>query len=243
MGVARMLLERPSVLSMPVEKRFRFWMSLVKIGRRIWGHTSTSTQRILGGLLVKYGLGVVPNEATVMQLIARSTAIPVPRVVDCVTWEDRTLIVQDYVNGIELAQVFRKLDAEQLRKVGESLRTLLAQLRSIPHPPDAGIAAFGGGPVLDLRISMFEHPFGPFSSLREFNQALLEHSTLEIPEDEREAFESTISPVYRCDEARYKIVLTHDDLHPANILVNRRDHSTILAIIDWEYAAWMPEYW
>jgi len=39
------------------------------------------------------------------------------------------------------------------------------------------------------------------------------------------------------------IVFTHADLHPSNIIVDPESPSTVLAIINWVYSAWWPEYW
>lgn len=39
------------------------------------------------------------------------------------------------------------------------------------------------------------------------------------------------------------INITHGDLHPSNILVSRSGSPRILALIDWEQAGWLPEYW
>ena len=38
-----------------------------------------------------------------------------------------------------------------------------------------------------------------------------------------------------------KIYLTHGDLMPQNILVDK--NICPVALIDWETASWMPEYW
>lgn len=39
---------------------------------------------------------------------------------------------------------------------------------------------------------------------------------------------------------KHKIVFTHGDFRPANIIV-RDGH--VAAILDWELAGWYPEYW
>ena len=38
----------------------------------------------------------------------------------------------------------------------------------------------------------------------------------------------------------HKIVMTHGDLHPRNIIIK---NYKIAAIIDWEHAGFYPEYW
>lgn len=50
----------------------------------------------------------------------------------------------------------------------------------------------------------------------------------------------------------HRIVFTHGDLHPRNIMVswegNQRsvaaaENLRVTAILDWEFAGWYPEYW
>ncbi|CRK13894.1 hypothetical protein BN1723_010163 [Verticillium longisporum] len=40
-----------------------------------------------------------------------------------------------------------------------------------------------------------------------------------------------------------KVVFTHGDLHPTNIMVNPVSPEQIVAIIDWEQSGWWPDYW
>ncbi|CRK19488.1 hypothetical protein BN1708_012645 [Verticillium longisporum] len=40
-----------------------------------------------------------------------------------------------------------------------------------------------------------------------------------------------------------KVVFTHGDLHPTNIMVNPDSPGQIVAIIDWEQSGWWPDYW
>jgi hypothetical protein len=38
----------------------------------------------------------------------------------------------------------------------------------------------------------------------------------------------------------HRIVFTHGDLSPRNVIVKER---RVQALLDWEYAGWYPEYW
>jgi hypothetical protein len=40
-----------------------------------------------------------------------------------------------------------------------------------------------------------------------------------------------------------KVVFTHADLHPSNIMVSADATGRLLAIIDWHQSGWYPEYW
>lgn len=39
------------------------------------------------------------------------------------------------------------------------------------------------------------------------------------------------------------IVFTHAELHCSNILVDPDNPSTIVAILNWHYSGWWPDYW
>lgn len=40
-----------------------------------------------------------------------------------------------------------------------------------------------------------------------------------------------------------RIVFTHADLHPSNIIMSADSSGRILAVIDWHQSGWYPEYW
>lgn len=39
------------------------------------------------------------------------------------------------------------------------------------------------------------------------------------------------------------IDFTHGDLHRSNIIISAQEPYRVLAIVDWEQAGWLPEYW
>ncbi|KAK5175653.1 uncharacterized protein LTR77_000792 [Saxophila tyrrhenica] len=51
------------------------------------------------------------------------------------------------------------------------------------------------------------------------------------------AIRTSISRSLRTD---HRVVFTHGDLNPRNIIV---ENGTIKALLDWEFAGWYPEYW
>ena len=40
-----------------------------------------------------------------------------------------------------------------------------------------------------------------------------------------------------------EITLTHGDIHPRNIIVSRTSPPKVLALVDWEFVGWYPDYW
>ncbi|KAI9058676.1 kinase-like protein [Trametes sanguinea] len=107
-------------------------------------------------------------------------------------------------------------DVSSANQLGDDLRRAFAELRSIPPPdPDA---------------------FGPFPSQQAFKAAIFSQIGLDyaylLPE-----LRQIAEPVHA---KRHRIVFTHADLHPGNILVK---DGRLAGIIDWERAGWLPEYW
>jgi hypothetical protein len=110
------------------------------------------------------------------------------------------------------------------------LKDYLAELKAIPNPfsPDKAISNTLGEACRDRRIRG-AMPVGPFANEAAFSQVLR----------------------FSDEPARrgHKIVFTHADLNPRNILVDRvtlSDGSTgwcVKGIVDWENAGYYPEYW
>ncbi|KAF9512173.1 hypothetical protein BS47DRAFT_1394462 [Hydnum rufescens UP504] len=55
--------------------------------------------------------------------------------------------------------------------------------------------------------------------------------------------DSAPEPVRTVHSVRHRLVFTHDDLALRNIMVADDDSGRIAALIDWECAAWLPDYW
>ncbi|KAI0765154.1 hypothetical protein C8Q74DRAFT_1032705 [Fomes fomentarius] len=62
--------------------------------------------------------------------------------------------------------------------------------------------------------------------------------TYDMPSGQSEAIHDLIR---RAHSRPHRLCLTHNDLAPQNILVG--EDYNITGIVDWEAAAWMPEYW
>ncbi|KAI0503232.1 hypothetical protein F5B22DRAFT_560991 [Xylaria bambusicola] len=107
------------------------------------------------------------------------------------------------------------------------LRDYINQLRAVEG---SYIGGLGRKPVVDTRL--FGEDGGPFRCEAEWNEFLLEVLVGTCPQ----VLKTMIRSQLRQD---HKIILTHGDLHPSNILI--RD-GRIVALIDWERAGSYPEY-
>lgn len=74
----------------------------------------------------------------------------------------------------------------------------------------------------------------PFFTEAAFNEFLLSNTISTTPTIYRKMLQHLVSTT------AHKILFTHGDLSPTNIIVKE---GRIVGIVDWEYAGWYPEYW
>jgi hypothetical protein len=81
-------------------------------------------------------------------------------------------------------------------------------------------------------------PPAHFNSCKQFNDWLssLPWLTLTLPKGFQDPWREFLP-----DDA--SITLTHGDLHRSNIMVSSTGPPKVLAIIDWAYAGWYPDFW
>lgn len=92
------------------------------------------------------------------------------------------------------------------------------------------IGGWGGGNLCAGRIESTR--IGPFSTERNLYDYMISMSHL----DKQEHLKVVARELH---STPHQIVLSHGDIHPSNILVDR---NKVSEIIDWECCAWMPDY-
>ncbi|KAF8166061.1 kinase-like domain-containing protein [Pholiota molesta] len=189
-------------------------------------------------LYAKQGFYVTVHEALAPQYIAEHTTISVPRMLDVIELAhgEGNFLLMTAVKGREYGPTGVLLDVmpeSQRAAFTETLRGWFDQLRRLQPPDDHTISGFMLTGVMSFRIA---HPslVGPFASQDEFHaQHFCQpfstyHDELSTALDKRA-------------KTQYKICFTHGDITPHNILVD--ENLRPCALIDWECAGWMPEYW
>ncbi|KAL1747903.1 kinase-like domain-containing protein [Schizophyllum fasciatum] len=190
------------------------------------------------GLFIKYSR--TPYEATVLPYVAARTSIPVPTVIDSVQIQEKLFaLVITEMPGYDLDATFREMTDAQTAHVARQLSGLLAQIRALPHPQAPQVCGLDGGPIYDNRLSYDMYPWGPFASVPEFHEYMVKRSDLRF--DNCEDPEAVLAVLRQSHSKPHRVCFTHGDFHPGNILVD--DDFNVTAILDWEMAAWMPEYW
>lgn len=184
--------------------------------------------RVGNNLVVKSGK-IRSHEAQTLRFIATNTTIPVPKVHD-VRWEDGQVvsIVMDYMPGKRLDEAWDTLDSNQKLSIADELHSYINQLRNLKGDY---IGAIDRGKAIIGQIASIEG--GPFDSEQQFNEFFLGDIVKSAPDILRHYAKFALMDTH-------KIVFTHADFAPRNILV---EGGRVTAILDWEYAGWYPEHW
>ena len=207
---------------------------LAKLGLWIYGTDDRPmfVQRLPFGLFLKYrgDAAMLHNEYNALRRVHQETSVPVPEPFDVIPDGDDSYLLIGRVPGVPLwrcQEVFSDRDCDE---IVAQLKDYVAQLRDMPKTvnPEMAICNSLGGPCRDHRIRSAD-PIGPFVDEAAFSQCV----------------RFSDEPSRR----GHKIVFTHADLNPRNILVDQvalPDGSSgwrVTGIVDWETAGYYPEYW
>ncbi|THU81877.1 hypothetical protein K435DRAFT_972187 [Dendrothele bispora CBS 962.96] len=197
-----------------------------------------------------------PDEALAIEFVRAHTSIPVPQVLDVIPYSPKDesfpdsallsalgpsyswLTLMTALPGQPLFEDgvgIRLVDAteEQRAVVGNVLSDWISQLRNIPPSHPQRVCGFSGGSFKSHRIS--GRRVGPFDNPAEFHAQSF-CTVVDPAADER-----VERLVAERPHKKYRICLTHGDLLLHNILAD--DNYRPIGLVDWECAAWMPEYW
>ena len=197
---------------------------------------------------VKFGAVVSLSEAEMMKFIAGNTAVPVPKVHAAFT-DSKTqvsYIIMDYVPGSTLESLAPTLSAEEKTAICLQVRECIKELRELP--PQGYFGVIGRKPYHDaVHWTPDNDPIvsGPFNTQAELNEGILARLRLSETDTYVQYIKSLMEPIFR----GHRPVLTHGDLQPKNIMVNKigscEDGSGKfeVTLIDWELSGWYPEFW
>ncbi|OSX62463.1 hypothetical protein POSPLADRAFT_1040047 [Postia placenta MAD-698-R-SB12] len=173
----------------------------------------------------------VAHEGHIINFVRTHTSIPVPRVIAATAWYDLRFLLMERVHGDNLQAVWRHLDTEQRANIVEQIRSFVLQLRALKSPHGPAVCGLNGAATIDSRVSSY--PIGPFADESAFNDCLIDAA-------EPYLCEEILADVRTRMRDDHRIVFTHADLAPRNILVHG---GTIAGVIDWEESGWYPEHW
>ncbi|KAL2757325.1 hypothetical protein ACRALDRAFT_1060724 [Sodiomyces alcalophilus JCM 7366] len=166
-----------------------------------------------------------PNEARALRFIKEHTTIPVPELIS----SDWDRVTMQYIEGQTLRQAWPVLTPDQRSDILAQLSGYLAQLRALGG---IHLGRLNGQGVIVPGI--LTRSGGPFGTMIEFHDWLVQPPKMLQTES---IYWHQITTQLSND---HPIVFTHGDIAARNIIV--RD-GRIVALLDWEFAGWYPEYW
>ncbi|KAK3313307.1 hypothetical protein B0H66DRAFT_577388 [Apodospora peruviana] len=233
-------------------------------GKVLWSLHGTSVRTIGSEAVVKIGTGLDPDGITNLQYInTHAPQVPAPSCLGSLLSGKRTYVFMSRAEGVTLESVWPQLSAAHKSSVQQQLNSIFRLLRddhddkTIPDHDsqqqqqcDQGwIGSFVSRACKDMRRSLrIRDAAGPAWSEAEFNDFLCYDA----------APRRTVTPWIRMVRSfmkeNHRLVRTHGDLHPRNIMVkweeeeengnDRQQHVLrVTSLIDWELGGWYPEYW
>ncbi|KAK8097719.1 uncharacterized protein PG998_013205 [Apiospora kogelbergensis] len=183
-----------------------------------------------GKTVVKTGACTREAQGNTMKFVRQHTSIPVPEVYN-VLLVYRHGICGGNPTGPCVGDTGQR--GERIRD--EATRTYFDELRSIKG---SFIGAVDGSACDDQFFCASPWSYGPYRTEEKFNEGLCQAWSKD--REDEEAFTLLLCQMQRTTMHGHDIVMTHNDFAPRNILVRG---STVVAILDWEYSGFYPEYW
>ena len=212
-------------------------VSLVPTGETIWSVFGQAIIKINRDLVVKRGRLELQKleEAANIQLVRHLTSVPVPEIVRVHADEREMYIFMAFLAGTPLQDLWATMTNDSKERIASQLKIHMDDLRSVPPPSPCYFGSVESHICIDCRelTRITVNQNRPISSEAEFNKFVMTDLNLRHHDE----YCSMLLSMQRCN---HKIVLTHGDFHPRNIIVK---DDVVIAIIDWEFAGWYPEYW
>lgn len=204
--------------------------------------------RVRERFAVKAGFSIPPLEAENMKFVEHNSNVPVPKVYDHFVDPEtqKRYIIMDYVPGIDLEKLLPSLTPTEKKAISNEIKDAINKMR---HIPDQGyLGNLGRMPYIDGVLSTpDDNPTisGPFENQDQMNQGILAR----LGQKESPHYIRLLRGMVDRTLKDHKIVFTHGDLQPKNIIVERngiREDGTSdfkVTLIDWNLSGWYPEFW
>ncbi|EEQ87864.1 uncharacterized protein BDCG_02984 [Blastomyces dermatitidis ER-3] len=206
-------------------------------GKVLWGHFSRAVIQLDERIVVKLGHNLLLTDADITAYIqSLSKDIPVPHPLGAISIGKTTYMFMTFIEGSSLDKLWSSLSTEEKFSIRDQLDVILEKLRMLPL---SSHCLGGGNPpyCIDCRMWKRVSP-QQIENEAQFNEFLISGNH---PPTMR-AYVEFVHSMLRND---HRIVMTHGDLHPRNIMVSKeRDQSVrVTGLVDWELGGVYPEYW
>lgn len=206
-------------------------------GKVLWGHFSRAVVQLDERTVIKFGHNLLLNDIDMIEYIQKvSRDIPAPQPLGAISIGKTTYLFMTFIKGSPLDKLWPSLAGEEKFSIQDQLDIILERLRKLPLPSQ--YLGYGKPPsCIDCRMWKRISP-NQIQNEAQFNTFLLSHSY----SPGLNPYAQLVRHMLRDD---HRIVMTHGDLHPRNIMVNReQDWSLVISgLVDWELGGAYPEYW
>jgi hypothetical protein len=249
-GSASTLSEAPinKSLSLSLEKT-------ISEGQLLWKLGNTQVLALNSSFAVKIGDAIDISHLPTLQLIKDSCpGLPAPDVHGVLKSGQTIYLFMSLAEGISLDRIWSKLDRWQRVSIQSQLNEIFASIWKIPQSQICPDMELGGGQparCMDMRRSL-RLASSAIANENDFNDFLCS--------DGSRTPDAWVRMVRSFLTDKHKIVVTHGDLHPRNIMVTwdtleshhipKESHPEhpdsdlrITMVIDWECCGCYPEYW
>ncbi|ERF74380.1 hypothetical protein EPUS_02067 [Endocarpon pusillum Z07020] len=221
----------------------------IRNGTPLGSAGGTPVVNLGSSIVVKFGRSLSTDQIKVLQWIkAQDSRFPVPDALGALETTDRTYLFMTLAEGVPLEKVWQDLSVLQKTSIRSQLNRIFERLRLFSHPQHSPLGSLSSR-CTDMRRSERTSSV-TISSEADFNDFLCSH-----PQRARSRWIKLIRNSMRDD---HRIVMTHGDLHPKNIMVtwdgctasgpqshvpNAEIRIQITSLLDWEFSGWYPQYW
>ncbi|OJT14177.1 hypothetical protein TRAPUB_9288 [Trametes pubescens] len=212
-------------------------VSRVFSGKMVWESGVRAVIQISRDVAVKVTRSLDHDEHDVMRYLEeRIPAIPAPRALGLVTVGATAFMFMTLIPGTTLEARWPSLSPEAKRKIRWVLDATLLALRRVELPPGEPFGTPVGRHLCkdarnDIRVSS-----SPIYSEAAFNDYLMHRSSPRVAT----SYKSWLRSMLRED---HRILFTHGDFHPRNVMITDGDDPELTGIIDWEMSGFYPEHW
>nr|POE94582.1 hypothetical protein CFP56_16821 [Quercus suber] len=223
--------------------------------------TNVITQRsgqtvvaVTANVVVKYGKSPKIREGHTLLYLERNVPdVPAPRLYAMYYDNEELFLVMQRMPGVQLDALWGELSEDDKALLVVNLRQVFDELRRHECPQAGFFGAVDGGSVPHhLFFCHDDRPdlTGPFQGEAAFNAGMVaQYKDIRELNNQRDFkahfYETNLNKVL----AGHKPTLTHSDVQMKNIIVreavpeNSRHRRFEIALVDWEYAGWYPDYW
>ncbi|KAF5350565.1 hypothetical protein D9756_008742 [Leucocoprinus leucothites] len=143
-------------------------------------------------------------------------------------------ILMTKLPGKTLDQIHESFSIEELAVIRSEISEQLNKMRAFTSPFGGAVCGPHGGSVRSLVIPL------SYCDRSEDVDSFYDNHIFSFAIQATPVMKKMLFNVQKLKSFGHRIVFAHGDLQPHNIMV---EDGHVTGIIDWEFGAWLPEYW